>query len=84
MIEIRNTDDLIAFCSRKDITLDQAEKALQASLKVIHLNLFNQNSKEVFLKLLKEFIEKWCNGYQGETPLFLEQLDLEFSVKNVI
>jgi hypothetical protein len=83
MIEIRNTDDLIKFCSRKDVSLEQAEKALNASLKVIHLNIFKRNSKEEFLKLLKEFIAKWCNGHNGERPLFLEQINLEFNINDV-
>ena len=78
--QINNYNELLAFIKREDINPKQATEIVCKALNVI--SLFEMTKDEV-ITTTEYFINKFCINYKGERPLFLGQLDLEFSIKDV-
>ena len=78
--QINNYNELLAFIKREDINPKQATEIVCKALNVI--SLFEMTKDEV-ITTTEYFINKFCINYTGERPIFLGQLDLEFSIKDV-
>jgi hypothetical protein len=80
MITINNTDQLLAFIKRDDVTVKQATEVVCKVLKVIAI--FEMN-KEVLIQKTEDHINTFCNRGQIEHPIFLGQLDLDVNIKDI-
>jgi len=79
-IQINNYTELLEFIKRDDINPKQATEIICKALRV--LCLF-EKSKDELIKDTEYHINKYCINNTGERPIFLGQLNLEFSIKDV-
>ena len=79
-IKISNHIELLEFIKRDDINSKQATEIICKALRV--LCLF-EKSKQELIKDTEYHINKYCINNSNERPIFLGQLNLEFSIKDV-
>jgi hypothetical protein len=80
-IQINNTAELLEFIKREDINSTQAFKVVCKFLNVYGF-LFGY-TKEDIIKQTEFYITKFCQNNTGERPLFLQQKEFEFSIKDL-
>jgi hypothetical protein len=79
-IQINNTTELLEFIKREDITVRQATEIVCKALRVV---CFFEMTKDKLIKDTEYHINKYCINNSGERPIFLGQLDLEISIKDI-
>ena len=79
-IQINNTTELLEFIKREDVTVKKATEIVCKALRVV--SLFEM-TKDKLIKDTEYHINKYCLNNIGERPIFLGQLDLDFSIKDV-
>ena len=79
-IQINNTTELLEFIKREDVTVKQATEIVCKALRVVCLF---EMTKDKLIKDTEYHINKYCINNTGERPIFLGQLDLDFSIKDV-
>jgi hypothetical protein len=80
-IQINTTDDLLKFIKRNDIN---ANDALEVVCKFLNVYCFGfKYSKEQVIQYTEHYINKFCRDNEGEKPLFLQQQQQEFSIKDI-
>ena len=79
-VTINNNNELLAFIKRGDVNSKQATKIVCKALNVVCIF---EKSKDEVITATEYFINKFCINYPGERPLFLEQKEIEFSIKDV-
>ena len=79
-IQINNTTELLEFIKREDVTVKQATEIVRKALRVVCLF---EMTKDKLIKDTEYHINKYCINNTGERPIFLGQLDLDFSIKDV-
>lgn len=78
-MEINNYNDLLEFIKRDDVTTKQATEVVCKALKVL---IIFEITKEELIKCTENYITQW-SMYEGERPIFLEQTEPEFNIKDV-
>ena len=79
-IVINNYDDLLKFIKRKEVTNKQAAEVVCKALKVL---VIFEMTKEELIKCTEDFINRWCINNIGERPIFLEQKETVFNIKDI-
>jgi hypothetical protein len=79
-IQINNSTELLEFIKREDITVRQATEIVCKALRVV---CFFEMTKYKLIKDTEYHINKYCINNSGERPIFLGQLDLEISIKDI-
>jgi hypothetical protein len=78
---IRNEHDLIEVIERKEVTNAFAHELVTKVLKIIVI--FHFETKEELIQVTKDYIERWCYNDDAERPIFLQQKEEEFNIKEV-
>lgn len=81
-IEINTYDDLLEFINRPDVPAKKALEVSCAFLRVIDVT-FEEVKKENVIKDVTDYINRWCHEGTFERPIFLCQLEDEFSIKDL-
>ncbi len=79
-IQINNTAELLEFIKREDISSTQAFEVVCKFLNVVGISF--EYSKDDIIKQTEYYITKFCQNNTGERPLFLQQKQFEFSIKD--
>jgi hypothetical protein len=68
---ISNTDELMDFIKREDITTDQALEIVCRALNVLSCEKY---TKDKLIEVTETFIENYCKNGEKDKPIFLEPL----------
>lgn len=79
-IQINNFDDLLEFIKSDGITATQATEIVCKALNVVCV--FDMAKDEV-IKATSYYINTFCKNNNSERPIFLNQMSLEFNIKDV-
>ncbi len=79
-VQINNYNELLNFIKRDDINSKQATEIVCKALTVICI--FEMTKDEV-ITATEYHINKFCINYTGERPIFLEQKESEFNIKDI-
>ncbi len=79
-IQINNCSDLLEFIKRKDINSEQATEIVCKSLKV---SVPYELSKDEVVTHTEYYISKFCQNNTSKRPIFLNQKEIEFCIKDV-
>jgi hypothetical protein len=79
MITINNTQELLTFIKRDDVTAKQAAEIICKTLKV--LVLFEMTKKEL-IESTEYCINTFYNNSNSERPIFLCQKTIDFDIKD--
>lgn len=79
-IAINNYQDLFDFIKADYVTAEQASEIVCKTLGVY--SVFHKTKAEL-IAVTTYYIETFCNGYEGEKPIFLEQKGTQFSVQDM-
>lgn len=71
---INTFDQLIDFIRANNLNVEQSKKLIEPSLNV--LIIFDYPTTEDLIKLATDYWNKW-NNYEGEKPIFLDDLNLD-------
>lgn len=78
-MEINNYDDLLEFIKREEVTAKQASEIVCKALNIL---ILFEMPKEELIKCTENYITQW-SMYEGERPIFLEQKEVNFNVKDI-
>jgi hypothetical protein len=79
-ITINNYDELLEFVKREDISVKDATEIVCKTLKVI--SLFEMTRKELIIAT-DYFIKTYCQKDSVSRSLFLNQISLEFDIREI-
>jgi Asp-tRNA(Asn)/Glu-tRNA(Gln) amidotransferase B subunit len=79
-ITINNFNELLEFIKRDDITARQATEIVCKALRVVCLF---EKTKDELIKDTEYHINKFCQNNIEERPIFLEQKNIEFRIKDI-
>lgn len=80
-IQINNYNELLDFIKRKDINSKQATEIVCKALKVVVI--FEMQKDEV-IKATEYYINTFCQNNTGERPIFLNQINLDLDIKEIV
>jgi phosphatidylglycerophosphatase A len=80
MQQINNTDELLAFIKREDVTAKQGTQIVCAALNVF--SCYDKTKPEL-IKLTDYFIKNFCKTDAAKYPIFLEQLHFDFNITDI-
>jgi hypothetical protein len=79
-IQINNYDELLEFIKREDIEPKEATSIVCKALKIV--SLFEMTKEELIIATAY-YIKNFCQNEKQERPLFLNQISLEFDIRQV-
>ena len=79
-VTINNFNELLDFIKKDEVNSKQATEIVCKALNVVCVF---EKSKDEVIKATEYFINKFCINDTGERPLFLEQKEIEFSIKDI-
>jgi hypothetical protein len=79
-ITINNYNDLLKFIKREDVNSKQATEVVCKALNV--LCIFEKSKDEV-IKATEYYINRFCKNGNSQRPLFLEQKEDQFNIKDI-
>jgi hypothetical protein len=80
MITINNTDELLEFIKRDDITTKQATEIVCTVLNVI---VVFEKTKAELIEATEYYIVTFMNNGISEKPIFLDQKGLDFKISDL-
>jgi len=78
-IIINNNAELLDFIKREDVPVEQAEKVVCKFLKTVW---YSGKTKEQLIDSTEYYINKFCKNDNLERPMFLEQREHKFNIKD--
>ena len=78
-IIINNNAELLDFIKREDIALEQVAEVVCRFLKVVW---YSGKTKEQLIDSTEYYINKFCKNDNLERPMFLEQREHIFNIKD--
>lgn len=79
-IQINTTAELLEFIKRDDVNSTQAFEIVCKFLNVVGISF--DYTKEDIIRQTEYYISKFCKNNTGERPLFLQQKEDEFDIKD--
>ena len=80
IIHINNFNELLDFIKRDEITSQEATEIVSKALNVFCLS---DMAKDEVIKSTEYYIKTFCIDSNSERPLFLEQTQKEFNIKDI-
>ena len=81
-IIINSTAELLEFIKRKDVTVLQSIEVVEKSLNVLCLT--SEKTKKELINELEVFIKNYCQNDKAERPLFLEKLNIDVTISDIL
>jgi hypothetical protein len=79
-MEINNFEELLTFLKRKEITSQHINEIL---IKSIGIYCYAEDDKEEIIRQLQEYWVKFGHLPISRRPLFLNQKEVEFNIKDI-
>lgn len=78
-LQISNTNDLLEFIKRDDVSVSLATKVIREALKV---NVLLKYTKPQLISDVEHYVNTYCKKELGERPLFLDKNTLDIGNRN--